>query len=103
MPIVLGYPAPELFAAADRGEVALGGCVVTGDDPAHRCPDCGTDLVRSAGEFTIAGRCSVCGGPLAADADADDGICEECATARNFDELVWEADAQDGELDGEIG
>ena len=99
--IVFGYPAPELFAAADRGEVALGGCVVTGDDPTHRCPDCATDLVGSAGGFTIAGRCSVCGLPLGANGDG--GICEECSRARNFDELLWEADAQDGALDGEIG
>ena len=101
VPIVFGYPAPELFAAADRGKVALGGCVVTGDDPAHRCPDCGTDLVRVGGQLVVGGGCSVCGGPL--DADADDGMCEECARARNFDVLLWEADDQDGELDGEIG
>lgn len=62
--------------------------------------------VEDAASQPFVEACSVCGRFLRADpdaADADDGICEECARARNFDELLWEADAQDGELDGEIG
>lgn len=51
--------------------------------------------------------CEVCGAEIGADDPAaiteDRSICEECARARNFDELLWEADDQDGELDGEIG
>jgi hypothetical protein len=51
--------------------------------------------------------CDVCGAEIQADdtepAPEDRSICEECARARNFDELLWEADAQDGALDGEIG
>ena len=37
--IVYGYPSSELFARSARGEVALGGCVISGfgDDPTHRC------------------------------------------------------------------
>ena len=37
--IVYGYPSPELFGQSARGEVALGGCVISGfgDDPTHRC------------------------------------------------------------------
>jgi hypothetical protein len=53
--------------------------------------------------------CVICGAPLAADADDDpDGegprrpICGECTRARNFDVQLWEMDAADGELDGEI-
>ena len=38
-PIVYGYPSLELFEAASRREVVLGGCVVTGDDPTHECPN----------------------------------------------------------------
>jgi hypothetical protein len=51
--------------------------------------------------------CVICGRPLAGDPD-DDGagtdrpICGECTRARNFDVLLWEMDAADGELDGEI-
>ncbi len=35
--IVYGMPGPELFEAAERGDVVLGGCVFTGDDPTHEC------------------------------------------------------------------
>ncbi len=30
-------------------------------------------------------------------------ICGECARARHDDELLWVTDAEDGELDGEVG
>lgn len=36
--IVYGMPGAELFEAADRGEVVLGGCVIGGDDPDLACP-----------------------------------------------------------------
>lgn len=35
--IVYGMPGPDLFEAAERGEVLIGGCVITGDDPTHGC------------------------------------------------------------------
>ena len=35
--IVYGMPGPELFNAAERGEILIGGCVITGDDPTHGC------------------------------------------------------------------
>ena len=37
VPIVYGMPGPELVDAAERGEVFIGGCVITGDDPTHVC------------------------------------------------------------------
>ena len=42
VPIVYGLPAGELFEAAERGEVVIGGCVVgrPGGDPRWSCPDC---------------------------------------------------------------
>ncbi len=40
VPIVYGYPSAELMAAAERGEVKLGGCVITGDDPQWYCKAC---------------------------------------------------------------
>jgi hypothetical protein len=43
--IVFGYPMPDAFAAAERGEIALGGCVVSGEDPTHRCAGCGQDII----------------------------------------------------------
>ena len=39
--IVYGLPGPELFEKAERGEVMLGGCIITGNDPAHGCLECG--------------------------------------------------------------
>jgi len=44
IPIVYGMPGPELAEAAERNELVLGGCVVSSDDPTHRCRNCGRDL-----------------------------------------------------------
>jgi hypothetical protein len=41
VPIVYGMPPAELGEAEERGEFVLGGCVVTGEDPDHRCSYCG--------------------------------------------------------------
>ncbi|MBA2719832.1 MAG: hypothetical protein H0U52_11425 [Chloroflexi bacterium] len=49
-PIVFGYPSPELMAAADRGSVALGGCVMHGEDPTHQCTACGQDVILDSVE-----------------------------------------------------
>ncbi|MEJ7697128.1 MAG: hypothetical protein WKF78_11055 [Candidatus Limnocylindrales bacterium] len=39
-PIVYGYPSPETFEAAERGDVTIGGCMP--DLPVQRpCPKCG--------------------------------------------------------------
>lgn len=40
-PIVYGYPSEVLLDEAERGEVALGGCVVSGLDPDMKCNECG--------------------------------------------------------------
>jgi hypothetical protein len=40
VPIVFGYPTAELFEAAARGEVELGGCLVGGDEPKARLSGC---------------------------------------------------------------
>lgn len=40
VPIAYGLPGEELMEAAQRGEVAMGGCVVTGDDPVWQCREC---------------------------------------------------------------
>ncbi len=37
IPIVYGYPLPETFEAADRGEVVLGGCCIRDVDSAFTC------------------------------------------------------------------
>jgi hypothetical protein len=44
-PALLGLPAPETQAAAERSEVFLGGCEIFdhGLDATFRCLDCGAD------------------------------------------------------------
>ena len=44
--IVYGMPGPELFEASERGEVILGGCCITGDDPKYHCKKCKLDYSR---------------------------------------------------------
>ena len=40
-PIRYGLPSPSTEAAAERGEVILGGCQVGSGDPTHHCRACG--------------------------------------------------------------
>ncbi|HKS16514.1 MAG TPA: hypothetical protein VJU16_04325 [Planctomycetota bacterium] len=40
VPILYGLPSSEGFQAAERGEIALGGCTVMGDDPQLACAAC---------------------------------------------------------------
>jgi hypothetical protein len=42
--IVQGLPDPELIAMADQGNVAHGGCGITGDDPEGKCRSCGAEF-----------------------------------------------------------
>jgi hypothetical protein len=39
IPIVYGFPSGKTFEAADRGELAIGGCVIRPE--VWRCPTCG--------------------------------------------------------------
>src|ERR1700675_1315666 len=82
VPIVFGFPSPETFEAADRGEVAIGGCLVTGEDPTHRCSACAQDVIVEVPET-----CASCGRALGGDpaddpTDAGGPICGECNRAR---------------------
>lgn len=45
--IIYGMPSSELFEAEERGEVVIGGCEVTGNDPAYRCKKCDIDYSRN--------------------------------------------------------
>ncbi len=38
--IVYGYPGGDMFEAAERGEIALGGCVMRECQAAWRCTSC---------------------------------------------------------------
>src|SRR5437867_5343122 len=50
--IVYGLVPPdamgELRDALDRGKIVLGGCLMTGDNPAWRCRACGREWLESA-------------------------------------------------------
>jgi len=41
VPIAYGKPGTELASAAERGEVVLGGCMVSEDSPNWHCNACG--------------------------------------------------------------
>lgn len=47
-PIVWGYPTRETMTAAERGDVVLGGCLVSETDPTHLCPACQARLFEFA-------------------------------------------------------
>lgn len=40
VPIVYGYPDDSLLKDQEEGKVALGGCVITGNDPQWFCKSC---------------------------------------------------------------
>ena len=40
VPIIYGFPGPELAEESERGKVELGGCVVSDDDPRWCCKRC---------------------------------------------------------------
>jgi hypothetical protein len=59
VPVVLGPPSSEAFTSAHDGQLTLGGCVVTGDEPSLACKHCGAEMwpggvFRSAGEESLA-------------------------------------------------
>ena len=45
--IQYGYPGPELFEAAERGEILLGGCIVDPSNPDYACPTCGQAFIKT--------------------------------------------------------
>ena len=40
IPILYGYPGDEMLEQLHRGEIALGGCCITDDQPNWRCKKC---------------------------------------------------------------
>jgi hypothetical protein len=43
VPIMYGLPTDEGMKSERRGDVHLGGCVVSGADPEKHCDECGRD------------------------------------------------------------
>lgn len=48
IPIAYGLPMMEAAEAEKRGEVVLGGCAVTAEDPDHRCRECGHEWIADS-------------------------------------------------------
>ena len=46
VPIEYGLPGPEMRAGAERGEIVLGGCVVSDDSAIWHCKDCQSEWGR---------------------------------------------------------
>jgi len=44
--ILYGMPSNEAFEKAQAGRIALGGCCITGDDPAWQCICCDALIYR---------------------------------------------------------
>lgn len=49
VPVIYGYPDPQLFEREERGEVLLGGCVIQPDAPAVVCRRCGANVISLEG------------------------------------------------------
>jgi hypothetical protein len=48
VPIAYGFPGPEMFEAAERGEIVLGGCTVDAGNPTRSC-QCGATTHGAVG------------------------------------------------------
>ena len=59
--ILYGFPTPEAFEASERGEFALGGCVIGPESPDYECRDCGVSLPWVAHDVTDGIRAAVYG------------------------------------------
>ena len=44
VPILYGYPGPEMMEAAEKGKIELGGCVIGESDPQKKCKACGEEF-----------------------------------------------------------
>jgi hypothetical protein len=51
VPVLYGYPGPEMADASERGDIRLGGCMVWSEAPDYECRACGAALpwVREPG------------------------------------------------------
>ena len=46
VPIIYGEPNEETFEKAEKGEVKLGGCCLSGADPQWACAECGQEFLQ---------------------------------------------------------
>lgn len=43
IPVVYGYPSPDMWEAEQRGEIVLSGCIVSSGFPTWQCGKCSSD------------------------------------------------------------
>ena len=55
--ILYGYPinSPDLMEKIKQGKIVLGGCVITGNDPAWKCTECGAEIFSDVTDSENAG------------------------------------------------
>jgi len=53
IPILYGLPSPEAMEGAEKGEIILGGCCVSWDDPTHHCKKCNKDVYMDPFQIDI--------------------------------------------------
>lgn len=46
VPIVYGYPGGEMIRKSGEGEITLGGCVISPEDPSWQCLACDAVVYR---------------------------------------------------------
>ena len=47
IPIMYGYPSIETWGKHDRGQIALGGCVIAEENPDYHCDECMYEWVKN--------------------------------------------------------
>jgi hypothetical protein len=47
--IAYGFPSGDMFEAADRGEIVLGGCLISRSSPTTSCRKCGMTTTSERG------------------------------------------------------
>jgi len=50
IPILYGMPGPELIEASERGDAAIGGCVIDARNPTHQCSRCETSWIEESAD-----------------------------------------------------
>lgn len=50
IPVVFGYPSPEMWEASERGEIGIGGCVIFEGQPDVQCRNCSTQYNTKTGK-----------------------------------------------------
>jgi hypothetical protein len=73
LPIVYGFPDPEMFASSEQGDIRLGGCSIEEDSPRWQCRRCGHRW-SDDGPLAVSGIAALYTGPPKALRDVDSAV-----------------------------